>query len=85
MAVSELLKERHPEKGQILSQGSLHGTDLVTLHICDSGVDWSICGTPGNVIKDVPGALAGSWDPIPHALLSCLVLKQGQVIGFMTT
>lgn len=41
--------------------GTLHGTDLITLHIYDCCVAWFICGTPGKMgVGADPGALASS-------------------------
>lgn len=63
---------------------SLTGTDLGPLHICDSSTTWCTCGTPGNGSRAVPGALAGPWEPIPHAGLPCSAWILGEGLGLMT-
>lgn len=43
--------------------GSLPGMDLGSLHIQDSCVAWSICGT-----ETAPRDFTGSWKPIPQGI-----------------
>lgn len=46
--------------------GSLHGTDLGLLHMCDSCVACAVCGAPG------------FWKPAPQAGLHCPALITGE-------
>lgn len=57
---------------------SLQGTDLGPLHMCDSCVAWSICGTPGSRSRAIPGALTGSWELIPYTGSPCPAWIQGK-------
>lgn len=51
--------------------GSLHGTNLGPLHVCDSCIIWSLCKAPSCEIRTCPWPLAGFWEPVLHNGLLC--------------
>lgn len=49
--------------------GSLRGTQLGPLHMCDNPVAWSLIKASNSESRTVPWCLAGIWQPGTHARL----------------
>lgn len=85
---SSLLRSGVPQRqlifthgsSQTLDQqlGSLHGTGLGPLHVCDYCVTWCHCRDPTSEINIYPWSLAALWDLFPMGItLSSPDARQG--------
>lgn len=83
MSQGESRSEEPTESSWTLDLGSLHGTDLGPLRVCDSCVVWSDCESPSSEITTCPWHLAVFWKPVPHTLywITYPALMQGEEFG----
>lgn len=59
----------------------LHGTELAhALHVGNSFVALSVCGTPGSGPGSIPGAWAGVLKPISYSVMPCSTLTSWWVL-----